>query len=181
MRRHRLSNLPCSQTIAALPFKRGASLATVFFDLRLIGSLKNILPAEVNSFTVVSDVHDSFAHERFFGLRIDALKDFAIVGNRRGSSFFRRLLTVEPDLGGPVVRVGHLVMQRDMLIGRILSGRIYIPAYFNAWSSTLLIVQQLRRYCSRKRFKSFHAFHIKSAKQDASVLEQLLFNPLPVQ
>src|SRR5262249_8348274 len=117
---NRLVNLASPQLIFPQPFGFGARLPTQHLDLLPIRSLEYLLPGDVQYRPVISHVHHPLLGEALPQIRFQTLVDLATVGNGSFSAFGSGLHTSKPDLEWPVMRVGHLVVQRYLLIGGIL-------------------------------------------------------------
>src|SRR5690242_13474969 len=121
MLRNSLANLPGAQLSIFLPGERDSCSLTHCFYLCPVICLKNILPGQVKSLTIISDIPDSLFCEELTNSRIDQPVDLAVIGQRCCSSLSRRLHTIKPDLTWPMRSIGHLAVQLDKLIGWILS------------------------------------------------------------
>ena len=160
------------------PFETNARPSAVIFHFSSIICLKDILPRQVESSTVVSDIHHIFAREQFSDLRINPLKDLSAVRDRSFSALGCRLNTKETQNHGPLARIGHLVMERDRLVGRIFSRSVDLAADQRTGSRTIGIVEQLSGQARHKLLEFLNAPDIEGAKQYRSCTLQLVENRL---
>src|SRR5690348_7407886 len=97
MIRNRGPHLASSQVSCVLPLKLDGRTPAIVFYSAPISGLKNSLPRKVSAIAVVAHVHDLLLDEARFDLRIEQLKHFAAVGDRRLAACDRGLRTVEPN------------------------------------------------------------------------------------
>src|SRR5437868_1950332 len=118
---NRWTNLTSSQAVIIFPVKFYTSIAAMLFNDRLIIRLKNFLPGQAQPIAIISNIHNLLFRILLNGVRIQITKNFSAVSYWGSSSLLCGYQTEEPYLHGPIERIGLLVMEQNILVGRMIS------------------------------------------------------------
>src|SRR6185503_1137844 len=111
----------CAKAITFFPFGDDVVAATVLLNDRLVSSAKNSLPCQAKAVAEVAHVHPLLFDKAVSHRRLKALKDLATVGNRGFTSVCRRCVAEEKYLHRISLLIRILVMQENVVAGRIIS------------------------------------------------------------
>ncbi len=118
--RHTLTHLARTQRAVVQPLALDAVARAVRLHLGLLAGVEHLLPRQIEPVAVVAHIHQPARGKTVADERVDILEDRATVGDRRLAALLCRDVAVEPDLHRPLARVRLLVVQRDMLMRRVL-------------------------------------------------------------
>ena len=140
---------------------------------RVVG-VEDLLPGNAEHAVEVAHDHP-FAGGEFGDDRwVDRFVDPPDVGQRRGAQRCRRLQTVEVQMQGPRCLIGALVVQEDLLAGRIVRRRVDLPLDRAPRRGPLVVHQRCTGERADHRIEPVHPADIEPAKEHRSVLHQTL-------
>src|SRR5215217_2708751 len=173
-------NLTCSQTIIVFPFPLYVTLAAMLLDHGAVVRLEHFTPTQPETIAVVSDIQHLPPRELVNRLAAQTLENFSAIGNRRIASALRRLHAVEPNLHGPIERIGLLVMKQDGLVLGMIGRRVDALLQFRARRRTLAVFHQRGRDGPRESLELRDRSHLETAEEYRTVSEQLLLDEGPL-
>src|SRR6516225_7364247 len=91
MDRKRMADLCCPKPVVSLPFASNFMLLAICLDLFFVVRLKHCLPRNIEAWTVIPHIHHFLPFKLLSNGWFNASRYSDRVGNRRLSSFFRRL------------------------------------------------------------------------------------------
>ena len=121
---HRLAGLGGPQRVGVQPLRDDPALGAELVDLLPVHAGEGLAPRHAEPFAVVAHVPDPVPLEPLADLLGDAQVHRVAVRQRRLPAGGRRDLGVEVEPLGPRAGVGHLVVLRDDLGGRVLGGGV---------------------------------------------------------
>ena len=117
--------------------------STPGLDPGRIAGVEHPLPGHIQPVAKVAYIHQPLLGKAGTDQRIHVAEDCTTVSNRCLSSFFSSDITVKPDFHRPLAGIRLLVVQRNMLMGRVFGRGIHaLPTHFAARRRAEFVVEQ---------------------------------------
>src|SRR5262245_13909541 len=166
-----LADLPGSQPLSAYPFDLNAMLSAKLLDLAAITRLEDILPWKVDATLIIAKIHDFPGDEFFANFGGNAIENAMAIRDGSGAALLRRLFTIKEESSRPGVGVGILVVQWNVLVGRVFGRRIDAAAEFGARRRAVHILFKFSPHGAHHIPKSVDSAYLKSPKKNAAMFQ----------
>src|SRR5215471_615489 len=180
MNRKRVADLLCPQRIFSFPLTSDFVLLTVCLDPFLILRLKNYLPRNVESGTIIPDIHDFLLAELILDSLINSCCDSNCISNRCFSSLVSGLHAEECQIHRPIALIRILIVVRNAFGGWIICCRVHTFRDLCTHSCSINVIQFLVKKAVDHGLEPSLSVDIETAEKNRTVLHYALLDSLAV-